>query len=379
MRTASCRLLAVLAAALVLGACSLPRGAGVQREVLAEARAAEAGRAGTSASDYAVEPVTRESLPVLQAWPAPDESRLSWITHQANPPGMLIAPGDTLSITVWDPADLSLLASPGQRSVQLEATTVGSDGRIFLPYVGQLRVAGMSPEHAREAIEARFLEVVPSAQVQLETEPGLSSTVSVVGGVGNPGSYPLMGRDRTVLNILAEAGGIQPALNNPQIRLIRDGQIYGTSVDRLYANPGLDTTVRGGDRIIVEPDERYFLSLGAARTEALHRFDRDELTALEALSIVGGLTDARADPKGILILREYPPGAVGQGASGPGSTRVVFVVDLTTADGLFSAGKFPIHSGDLVYVSESPLTVAQTVFGLVGSVFGLARQATLVD
>jgi polysaccharide export outer membrane protein len=61
---------------------------------------------------------------------------------------------------------------------------------------------------------------------------------------------------------------------------------------------------------------------------------------------------------------------------GPDQARVVFAVDLTTADGLFSARNFNIHSGDLVLVTESPITSAQTIFGLVGSVFGLASQTS---
>ena len=48
--------------------------------------------------------------------------------------------------------------------------------------------------------------------------------------------------------------------------------------------------------------------------------------------------------------------------------------DLTTADGLFSAGEFRILSGDLVYATESPVTSASTVFGILGSALGLAAR-----
>ena len=54
---------------------------------------------------------------------------------------------------------------------------------------------------------------------------------------------------------------------------------------------------------------------------------------------------------------------------------MVFTLDLTSADGLFSARNFHIAHGDLVLVTESPITSAQTIFGLVGAVFGLANQS----
>jgi polysaccharide export outer membrane protein len=86
-------------------------------------------------------------------------------------------------------------------------------------------------------------------------------------------------------------------------------------------------------------------------------------------------TNHRANPEGILILREYPASAVSAGVRGPRRTRVVFTLDLTTSDGLFSARNFFIQSGDLVLATESALTDTRTILGLVGSVFGLVNAA----
>ena len=118
----------------------------------------------------------------------------------------------------------------------------------------------------------------------------------------------------------------------------------------------------------------FFLSLGAAGSEDVHPFPRDELSALEAISIIGGVSDNRANPKGILVLRDYPASMVRPDGSGPPHERVVFTLDLTSADGLFSAGQFPIMSGDLVYATESRLTSAQTVLSILGNTLGLANQ-----
>ena len=138
--------------------------------------------------------------------------------------------------------------------------------------------------------------------------------------------------------------------------------------------PTRDTTLRSGDKVIVEPDERFFLSLGAAGTEAVHPFPRDQISALEAISLIGGVTDARANPKGLLVLRDYPASAVRTDGTGPTQERVVFTLDLTTADGLFSAGQFPILSGDLVYATESRISSAQTILSVLGNTVGLANQ-----
>ncbi|WP_245639163.1 hypothetical protein [Rubellimicrobium mesophilum] len=103
-------------------------------------------------------------------------------------------------------------------------------------------------------------------------------------------------------------------------------------------------------------------------------FPRDEITAIDALSIMGGVNDARANPKGILVLRDYPSSAVRTDDTGPSHERVVFTLDLTSADGLFSAGQFPILSGDLVYATESRLTSTQTILSVLGNSLGIANQ-----
>ena len=367
------RLLICLCAVALLAACDwIPRGAGLQSEVLA----ASSDRGAEPVPDFAIEIVTRSNLSTFVSWSAADTMRYNWIDRVDQPNTRTIRLGDTLRITIWTTENDGLLTGPGQRSVTLPDTRVASSGRVFLPYIGDFYVNGMSPNIARAQIEEAYMSALPSAQVQLEMVEGRGQSVSLVGGVNRPGSFALPDNDFTILQLLADGGGTSPALLNPQVRLHRDGRIYGVSAERLLDNPRLDTTLVGGDKIYVEADERTFLSLGAAGTEAVHPFPTDQVSALEALSIVGGVSDTRADAKGILILRSYPLAQITLDRTGPDHPRTVFSLDLTSADGLFSADQFEIQSGDLIYVAESPVTAASTVFGLLGSVLGLSNAIT---
>jgi len=321
--------------------------------------------------DFAVFPVTRDTLPVITNWPDTAARSYDWINGQSQSASMVISPGDQLQVTIWDAEENSLLTSPGQRVAQLQSMQVAADGRIFIPFVGELRVAGMSPQTARARIEEMLLATVPSAQVQLKVEPGRANTANLVSGVNSPGVYPLVDRDVSVLAMIAQGGGVRAGIVNPQVRLFRDNTIYGTSVDRLFENPSLDTRLVGGDRIIVEEEQRFFLSLGAANRQSRHLFPSDRVTVLDALAAIGGISENRANPQGILILRQYTAAAVRDDTSGPPQERMVFTIDLTRADGLFSAGKFEIQTGDLVYVTESTLGAAQTIFSIVGNGVGL--------
>ena len=367
------RRLSLVLVCLVLVACNTPRGAGLQSEVLA-ATDDVVDANGDPVYDFAVFEVTRGSIATLDRWPTLGGNRQNWIKRQTQPVSLIIAAGDLLSIVIWDAEENSLLTGSGQRSVQLQDTPVSSSGRIFIPFVGSMRVSGMSAETARTRIEEQLTATIPSAQVQLTVVPGRANTANLVSGVAAPGVYPLPDRDFTLLSLLSQGGGVRPDLNNPQVKLFRGTKVYGTSLSRIYSDPQLDTTLVGGDRVIIEADKRTFLSLGATGSEARFDFVGDQMTALDALAMVGGVSDARADPKGVLILRNYPNSAVRRDLSGPPKDRVVFTIDLTTADGLFSAGRFALMPNDLVYATESPVNAAVTIFGLLGSVIGLVNR-----
>lgn len=359
-----------LIAALLSGCGAMPRGAAFQNEVIDVALKAEARGEEAPFQVFAIQEAT---LPQLSNWPAGAGLNGNWPKRADNPPTILIAPGDQLEVTIWDSSENSLLLTRGERSSRLQTLTVSAAGRVDLPYVGSIRVQGMSPERARATIEEQFAEVVPGGQVQVLHQPGRGNKVSLVGGVRTPGTYPMSDQSFSVLQLLSDGGGVREDLRNPQVRLMRGGSMYRISVDSLYASPANDAALRPGDRVIVAEDDRYFLSLGAAGAEAQHAFTRPDVSALDAMAIVGGVNDFRADPKGILILREYPAKAVRRDGRGPTHKRVVFTLDLTSADGLFSARHFHIQTGDLVYVTENPIAGARSVLSLVRSSVALSN------
>ncbi len=355
----------ILTLGLTLSACSrLPAGAPKRDEILRQA--------DTETGDFAIYPVTRAFLPTVAQWPTTGKQRdLSWIGAGRGARTNVIQPGDVLTLSIWDSSENSLLTSVDERVARLEEVEVSANGAIFVPYIGNISVIGLTPDLARESLQRDLEVIVPSAQVQLSLAEGRNNSVTLVGGVGRPGTYAMPDRNYNLLSLLADGGGVVNGFTNPQVRLQRGGAIYGTSVDRIYENPEMNTLLRGGDLVIVAEDERYFASFGATGIEALHTFTDDTLSAMDALSVVGGVADNKADPQGLLILREYPPSAVRPGVRGPRNTRVVFTIDLKSADGLFSARNFQINPNDLVMATESPINEVVVISNIVGNFVGL--------
>ncbi|WP_108482687.1 polysaccharide biosynthesis/export family protein [Oceaniglobus ichthyenteri] len=360
----ACMAASLSAFALIAGCTTLPQGAALRSDITKGAN--------TVAGDVAFYPVTRALLPTVATWPRTHtEQTYGWFPAHSGSTGQIIAAGDTVTIRIWDSQENSLLLAVGERVADLGNMRVSPSGQVFVPYVGDVRIAGMGPDRARRALQERLSVISPSAQAQLTLTAGRQNTVDLVSGVASPGSYPMEDRNLSVLALISQGGGVPPTMRNPRVKVQRGGKTYATSIDSLYANPRLDAILVGGDKVIVEDDERFFLSLGAAGKEAVVPFDKEDITALEAISMIGGIADTRADPKGILVLREYPRSALSAGARGPRNQRVVFAIDMTSADGLFSAKNLEIQSGDVVLATESAVTRFQTIAGLIGTGFGL--------
>jgi len=363
--------LALLIAGTGIGliACSrLPGGAPASNEIIDQVQEEN--------GEFALYLVNRAFLPTVGQWPPTGkQERLPWLSNTQGAETQIIRAGDTLSMQIWDNSENSLLTTNLQRFVPLEQVRVASNGTVFVPYVGNVSVVGLTPDLARERLQSQLEVIAPSAQVQLSMIEGRGNSVELVGGVAQPGSYPMPSRNYTIRSLLSDGGGVNLGLNNPQIRLVRGRSIYGTSVERLLDTPSFDTLLRAGDQVFVEADKRYFLSFGATGEEDLHVFTRDELSAMDAVSIIGGVKDGRADPKGLLILREYPSSAVAPGTRGPRNTRVVFSIDLTSFDGLFSARNFQVNPNDLVLATESPINDVLTISNVIGNFFGVFSRA----
>ncbi|WP_397541511.1 polysaccharide biosynthesis/export family protein [Roseovarius salis] len=351
--------------AVILAACSLPRGAALQREVVSQG--------GSENPTFQVVEVTRAATPMLATWPSTgDEQHYTWFNAGRGPDSAVIQTGDRLDVVVWDNQDNSLI-SAGEKQTPIPPLVVSSNGTVFLPYVGDVYVRGLTPDAARDRIQRKMEMIVPAAQVQLGVTPGRNNSVDVASGVGAPGRYPLETRDTRIMSVLAMAGGVNEQLRQPRVRLERQGKLYQTRLDEILEDPSQNIRVRGGDQIAVVEDGRTFTALGSSNSQKLVPFEKEQMNALDALSAAGGIQSSRADPKGVLILREYHPRHLTPGPKGPDMQQVIFSLDLTNADGLFAARQFMIQPGDTLLATESPVTAVQTITRLFGSVVGFGN------
>lgn len=267
-----------------------------------------------------------------------------------------IRAGDTLGLTIWENVDQGVLGVGGAPT-PLNSVQVDGEGFIFVPYAGRVRAAGLTPEQLRGVITTELEAQTPDPQVLVVRQAGDGATVSVSGSVSAQGVYPIERPTRTLSAMLARAGGLSIEADIAQVTVLRGSNRGTIWFNSLFRNPGNDIALRGGDRILVEADRRAYTALGATGAQTRVNFNSQELTAMEALGQVGGLSPNVADPTGIFILREEPERIARIVTGDPtiiGPARVAYVLNLTSGEGLFVAKEFTIRDDDVIYVTEAP-------------------------
>ena len=340
------RLVALVAGVAIVAACSLPRSGPNKREIFEGSVQKQGDAYVVSVNDR----VTRATaaVPVFGF----SETFESASVTAAD----VIRAGDTLGLTVWENSDVPLLGAP-QAATVLEQVQVDDAGFIFVPYAGRIKAAGNTPESLRQVITRKLDAQTPDPQVMVRRLAGDGATVSIVGNVGAQGVFPIERPTRMLSAMLAQAGGIGIDPEVAMVTIIRGGNRSKVWLQDLYDDPRADIALRANDRILVEADTRTFTALGATGSQTRVPFETRTISAIEALATVGGLNSALADPTGVFVFRNEPA-AIANAVLGrddlQGAQRMIYVLNLTEPNGMFTARDFAIREDDTVYVTEAP-------------------------
>lgn len=349
-----------------LAGCGLPRSGPSKREIFAGSVLQQGDAFVVTVNDR----VTR-AIAV-----APDLSFPDSFTGAGRVTADRINAGDVLNLQIFENVkDEPLLSVAGERLSVLTDVQVDDQGYIFVPYAGRVKAAGQTPDQLRAAITKELDTQTPDPQVMVARAAGDGSTVSVAGGVGAQGVYPIERPTRSLSGMLSRAGGvaIQPAV--AQVRVTRGNTTRKIWLQDLYDNPQTDVALRPGDKIVVEEDRRAFVAMGATGTQTRVPFDTRTLSAIEAIAQVGGLNTYLADPTGVFVFRNEPA-TIANKVLGrndlQGDQRMVYVLDLTQPMGMFHARDFVVRDGDTVYVTEAPYVQWQKTLGALTGTAGAA-------
>jgi polysaccharide biosynthesis/export protein len=206
--------------------------------------------------------------------------------------GYRIGAKDVVGVSVWGHPELS------------GKFTIGDDGILSFPLVGQLTVAGRVASEVEAELSKRLADgFLKTPRVSVEIQQYLSQRIFVIGEVRTPGPIPLTGT-MTLLEALARAGSLTEQAGGEIVVLrpaadqtggpLAPGQsgateLGRTSVQELRSGKLVSNlALRDGDTIFIPRAEPIFM-LGQVRNPGAYTA-QSGLTVLRAISLAGGTT-----------------------------------------------------------------------------------------
>ena len=225
-------------------------------------------------------------------------SAIAQTTAQATE-SILIGPGDMLHISVFDTPELE------------QHARVTDDGNVPLVFLGNVHVAGLTPEGAARLIEGDLIQkqYMKHPQVSVNIESFSTQGVLVAGQVAHPGSYQIE-TSRTVLDVLTLAGGLNDVADR-HVTIERHGT--GERVQYFLSNKSDEAfdhsvLIHPGDKVLV-PKAPIAYMLGDVFRPGGFAFTNNssQLTALQMVALAGG-TQPNASPSDAQLIRRNGDG-----------------------------------------------------------------------
>jgi len=138
---------------------------------------------------------------------------------------------------------------------KLDAYLVDSSGNIDIPYIGKIKAYGLTCTSLSDSIKNKLLEFVKTPSVSTKI---LNFRVSILGEVGNPGTFDVIDQNMTFIELISRAGDFNKNADPTKVMIIRSSN---NEIETQY----LDLTsyeflnseyyfLKQNDKIYVRPD-----------------------------------------------------------------------------------------------------------------------------
>jgi polysaccharide export outer membrane protein len=298
----------------------------------------------------------------------------------------IVGIGDILSVRIFEARNDALFASgAGKTDAAFPAIQVALDGSISLPFVGEIVVAGLSPRQIQEEIVKQLhnLVIEPQALVSLVRTNG--NNVIITGDIIRPGKFRLSLTGDHLIDVVSQSGGSKFPAFETDVTVIRNGRKDSAKLSDIQGIPAQNIVLRSEDIIILSHEPKRFTINGAVNQSGTIPLTSPTLNVLEAIGLAGGLSDRRADRKGVFVFRYETRSLLhrlgydelGKLGADPRGVPTIYRIDFSDVKSQFYAQSFRLLNRDGIYVANSDSVQLGKFLRLIG--LGLGSFDAAID
>ncbi len=290
--------------------------------------------------------------------------------------------GDFLEIIIWEAPPNILFGGPGidtqtgaissAKAESLPAQMVMEDGKITVPFAGNITVRGRTTRQIEKIIEQKLQGQANRPQVLVRFSQNNASNVIVVGDLNNNTRMAITPKGERVLDAIAAGGGAANAIQNTAIQLSRATKTAILPLEKIIQQPRENIILLPGDVVTALYQPKKFSIMGAVAKNAELSFEVQGISLAQALVRAGGFNDMRANPSGVFVFRfEKTPVAQGESPllmANNGTVPTVYEIDFENPATFFVTQNFMLEDGDVLYVANAQSVELQKFLSLLGSV-----------
>jgi len=215
-------------------------------------------------------------------------------------PRITIGPGDQVDVEVFDTPELS---GPAR---------VSQTGEVNLPVIGNIQIAGLTPNQAARKIEYELKShgILIDPHVTVSIAEYASQGATLTGEVHAPGVYPTLG-SRRLLDMIALAGGVTTSAGRVATIIHRNDPQHPQNVILVPNNNSLgaqeNPVILPGDTVVVGRAGIIYILGDVTRAGGYLVDNNEHLSLLQVLSLAGGWTKTSAQSK-VILIRKVPEG-----------------------------------------------------------------------
>ena len=273
-----------------------------------------------------------------------------------------IGPGDLVNIVVWGHPEMAMAPATSNRSMGSSSQAdvgngynVNPQGIIQFPFLGPVKISGLTENQARELLTQRIAKYIKEPQLTVRVQAYRHQRVYVDGEVRSPGLQTIDDIPMTLPEAINRAGGFTPEADRSSIVVTRKDksiEINLPQLTRLGVNPNRIMLANEDLVRVIPRNESKIFVLGEVYVPKALEMHDGRLSLTEALGEAGGTDQQTSEPRQIYVIRKPPPRT---GSEEDETQAEIYHLNAASPTAFLLANDFQLMPRDVVFVDPAPV------------------------